>query len=147
MRKLIFIIIIMHLTLNANSLFSQNFKQLPTKVRDSLLINIADRALEKYGPDYNRQYLTPIVKFEGEYKGGDYKGESFYTVTYPYDKTKELLEKDYSAQVYILNKTGTVIVIAFGNGYGYFVEKMEKNNRKVNKMPFNTIKKVEGFKL
>ena len=96
----------MHFTLNANSLFSQNFEQLPTKVRDSLLIKIADKALEKYGPDYNRHYLTPVVKYEGVYKGGDHKGKSFYTVTYPYDKTKEKLEYDYSAQVYILNKTG-----------------------------------------
>jgi hypothetical protein len=136
----------MHFNLNANSLFSQNFNELPTKVRDSLLIKIADRALEKYGPDYNRRYLTPIVKYEGEYKGGDHKGESFYTVTYPYDKTKEQLEYDYSAQVYILNKTGIVTIISFGNGFGYFVEKMEKNNQKARSMPFDTVKKREIFK-
>lgn len=49
--------------MNANSLFSQNFNELPTRVRDSLLIKIADRALEKYGPEYNRGYLTPMVKY------------------------------------------------------------------------------------
>lgn len=139
----------MQFTLNANSLFSQNFEQLPTKVRDSLLIKIADKAVEKYGPEYNRGYLTPIVKFEGECKEGDHKGESYYTVTYLYDKTKELLElldQDFSARVVILEKTGKALGILFGNSYGYSIEDIEKKGKTVEKMPFSTRKKPEKFK-
>jgi len=137
----------MHFNLNANSLFSQNFEQLPTKVRDSLLIKIADRAVEKYGPEYNRGYLTPIVKFEGEFKEGDHKGELFYSVTYPYDKTKELFDQDFSARVIILDKTGKALGIAFGNLFAFNIEKLENEGKTVEKMPLNTIKKQEVFKL
>jgi len=147
MKKFIFIIVIMHFNLNANSLFSQNFEQLPTKVRDSLLIKIADRAVEKYGPEYNRGYLTPIVKFEGEFKEGDHKGELFYSVTYPYDKTKELFDQDFSARVIILDKTGKALGIAFGNLFAFNIEKLENEGKTVEKMPLNTIKKQEVFKL
>ena len=147
MKKLIFIFVILHFNINANFLFSQNLNKLPIKVRDSLLIEIADKALEKYGPEYNRGYLTPIVKHEGEYTGGDHKGKSFYTVTYPYDKSKELFEKPYSAQVYVLSENGKVLVISFGNGYFYFIEDIEKKKQKVEKMPFSTSKKQEVFKL
>ena len=146
MKKLVFILLFVHLTLNANSLFSQNFEQLPTKLRDSLLIKIADRAVEKYGPEYNRGYLTPIVKFEGECKEGDHKGELYYTVTYLYDKTKELLDQDFSARVVILEKTGKAIGIVFGNSYGYSIEDIEKKGKTVEKMPFSTRKKQEKFK-
>jgi len=146
MKKLIFIIVIMHFTLNANSLFSQNFEQLPTKVRDSLLIKIADKAVEKYGPEYNRGYLTPIVKFEGEFKEGNHKGELFYSVTYPYDKTKELFDQDFSARVIILDKTGKALGIAFGNLFAFNIEKLENEGKTVEKMPLNTIKKQEIFK-
>ena len=147
MKKLIFIFVIVHFNINANVLFSQNLNKLPIKVRDSLLIEIADKALEKYGPEYNRGYLTPVVKYEGEYTGGDYKGKSFYTVTYPYDKSKELFEKDFSAQVYILGENGKAIVISYGNGWGFFIDKMEKTKQKVEKMPFNTVKKPEKVNL
>ncbi|HBG24094.1 MAG: hypothetical protein A2X17_05285 [Bacteroidetes bacterium GWF2_41_61] len=146
MKKLIFIIVIMHFTMNVNSLLSQNFEQLPTKLRDSLLIKIADRAVEKYGPEYNRGYLTPIVKFEGECKEGDHKGESYYTVTYLYDKTKELLDQDFSARVVILEKTGKAIGILFGNSHGYSIEDIEKKGKTVEKMPFITRKMPEKFK-
>jgi len=136
----------MHFTMNVNSLLSQNFEQLPTKVRDSLLIKIADKAVEKYGPEYNRGYLTPIVKFEGEFKEGNHKGELFYTVTYPYDKSKELLENDYSARVVILEKTGKAIGISFGNLFAFNIEKLENEGKTVEKMPFSTRKKQEKFK-
>ncbi len=147
MKKNIFIIMIMYFTMNANSLFSQNFDQLPTKVRDSLLIKIADRALEKYGPEYNRGYLTPVVKYEGEFKGGIHKGESAYSITYPYDKSKELFERDFSAKVVVVNKTGKIITIDFGNGLSYLIEEIEMKNKQHKKMPFSTSKKQEVFKL
>lgn len=147
MKKIIFIIMIMYFTINANSLFSQNFNELPTKVRDSLLIKIADRALEKYGPEYNRGYLTPIVKFEGEFKGGIHKGESAYSITYSYDKSKELFERDFSAKVVVVNKTGEILTIDFGNGLSYLIEEIEMKNKKYKKMPFSTSKKQEVYKL
>jgi len=147
MKKMFFIILFMHISMNTNVLFSQNFKELPERVRDSLLIKIADRALEKYGPEYNRGYLTPVVKNEGEFESGAHKGEVCYTVTYPYDKSKELMERNFSARVVILENSGNTIWITFGNGYAYDVEKyekMEKEGFKVKKMPFTTIKKPVG---
>ncbi|MDP3451859.1 MAG: hypothetical protein Q8R90_02795 [Bacteroidales bacterium] len=147
MKKLIFILVIVHFNINANVLFSQNLNKLPIKVRDSLLIEIADKALEKYGPEYNRGYLTPVVKYEGEFKGGIHKGESAYSITYPYDKSKELFERDFSAKVVVVNKTGKIITIDFGNGLSYLIEEIEMKNKQHKKMPFSTSKKQEVFKL
>jgi hypothetical protein len=147
MKKMFFIILFMHISMNTNVLFSQNFKELPERVRDSLLIKIADRALEKYGPEYNRGYLTPVVKNEGEFEIGILKGEVYYTVTYPYDKSMELMEEDFSARVVILENTGKAIAIVFGNRYSYNLiklEQLEKEGKKTQVMPFTTIKKPVG---
>jgi hypothetical protein len=89
----------------------------------------------------HRGYLTPIVKYEGEFKEGNHKGELFYSVTYLYDKNKELFDQDFSARVIILEKTGKALGISFGNLFGYDIERIEKEGKTVEKMPLNTIKK------
>lgn len=148
MKKIyLLLLLVAQLFPNSKEIYSQNFDKLPQMRRDSLLIAIADRAVEKYGPEYNRGYLTPVVNFEGEYKQGAFKGKTLYTVTYPYDRSKEIMNESFSAKVYILNETGKAVFIHFGNSFMYHIEKLEREGIEVSKMPFSTVKKQEIYKL
>jgi hypothetical protein len=111
---------------------SQNLDLLPKTKRDSLLITVAKEIVLKYGSGYYREYKEPIVKRNQEppkgtpvpipyinetrYTTGEMAGRVIYSVTFLYDETKELLEKDFAARVSFWGDTGSPTNVQFGNG-------------------------------
>jgi len=121
--KQLFFVILLCVSYNSASL-SQNLDSMPVAKRDSLLIAIAKEAVLKYGPDYYREYKPPVISRnvfppKGYYNfEGIHAGRPYYDVTFLYDKTVELLDWGYAAQVRILADTGKLEGIMFGCGLG-----------------------------
>jgi len=124
MKQIIFMFL---LCVSYNSLtLAQNLNSMPIAKRDSLLIAIAKEAVLKYGPDYYREYKTPVIitgKFPPAEQITDKRfvklaGRSYYLVTFLYDKTQEQLSYDFAAEVRIWEDTVSLFDVMFGNGWG-----------------------------
>lgn len=103
--------------------FAQDLEKMDEVQRDKYLINLSTQVIKKFGPDYYRN-VTPIITegtFESTDKRSEIKsnvGRKYYEVTYPYDKSKEVLDFDFSAKVRIWKDSGEPCEVVFGNGYG-----------------------------
>lgn len=127
------------------TLSAQPLSSLPQKQRDSILLKVAQEAVNKFGPDYDRGYKTPLISNLITIEKGSFKGKTRYTVTYPYDTAKEKMEMEFSAQVLIWNDTHKAFNIMFGCNWGYNIESIEKKEKnteyKAPVQPFVTISK------
>lgn len=102
---------------------AQDLGKMDEVQRDKYLINLSTQVIKKFGPDYYRNVTPTITEgtFESTDKRSEIKsnvGREYYEVTYPYDKSKEILDFDFSAKVRIWKNSGEPCDVIFGNGYG-----------------------------
>lgn len=101
-----------------------NLDKMNESERNQYLIKLAKEVTKNFGPGYYREYSKPVIVkevFETNLKHDELRkliGREYYTVTFPYDKTKEHLETDYTSQVKIWKDTGEPFAVGFGNGWG-----------------------------
>lgn len=94
--------------------------------RNQYLLTKAREAVTNFGPEYLREYKEPKISRLQTYKTSPanheewlrHNGRKYYTVTYLYDTTKEHMEKEYAAKVYIWDSDGEPMQIFFGCGIG-----------------------------
>lgn len=120
MKYLVFILISM---LSCFDTIAQNLEKMDKEQRDKSLIELSTEVIKKFGPDYYRNVVPVITDgvFETTDKRSKIKknvGREYYEVTYSYDKSKELLDFDFSAKVRIWKDSGEPSEVIFGNGYG-----------------------------
>ena len=111
------------------------FEKMPPNQRDSILIETATKALLKYAPDYYREYKKPEIILKKTFPNKS-SGRLFYEVTFLYDPQKEKYLFDYIAKVYIWADNGKAFRMIFMTGWGFDIEKAEKNNSS-NIVPFS----------
>lgn len=120
MKYLVFILISMF---SYFGVMTQDLGKLNKVQRDKYLVDLSTQVIKKFGPDYYRN-VTPIITegvFESDDKRSEIKnniGRKYYEVTYSYDKSKEVLDFDFSAKVRIWKDNGEPCDVVFGNGYG-----------------------------
>lgn len=120
MKYLVFVLISMFSYFGA---MAQDLGKMNGVQRDKYLVDLSTQVIKKFGPDYYRN-VTPIITegvFESDDKRSEIKsniGRKYYEVTYPYDKSKEVLDFDFSAKVRIWKDSGEPCEVVFGNGYG-----------------------------
>ena len=106
------------------------FEKMPPNQRDSILIETATKALLKYAPGYYRDYKKPEVIFRGALSKKHHKkedwGRLYYQVTFFYDPLKEKYLRDYTVKVNVWADNGKAYDMEFMNGWGFDVEKAEK---------------------
>ena len=106
------------------------FEKIPQNQRDSILIETAKAAVLKYAPGYYRDYKKPEVIFYGavpkDYRIKKDRGRLFYQVTFFYDPLKEKYLRDYTVKVNVWADNGKAYDMEFMNGWGFDVEKAEK---------------------
>ena len=91
---------------------TQNSLNLPVGKRDSLIF-LAKEVILKLGPDYYREYKTPVIE---ERKGE--ANRTFYRIIIPYDQTQEKLEWFNAAEVDIWADTFEPFGVLFGCNLG-----------------------------
>jgi hypothetical protein len=134
-------LLIIALTSYTTAILSQNLDSLPELKRDSILIAKAKEAVLRYGPEYYREYKTPLIYlFTVPSKGeknpkGENAGRKMYSVTFPYDTTMELLGEQFAAKVHIWIDTGKLRSVSFGNGLAMIVEGLENDPEKIESIP------------
>ncbi|NDV64576.1 hypothetical protein [Bacteroides sp. 224] len=107
---------------------AQNLDQLPTKERNSVLIAKTKEVIMKHGPGYWREHKKPVIETKyisknGFPEKGENIGRKYYNVKILYDKTVETLyDINCAAEVWIWADTGQILLIAFGNGYGWIID-------------------------
>lgn len=120
MKYLVFILISMSSCLGV---VIQDLGKLDKVQRDKYLVELSTQVIKKFGPGYYRN-VTPIITegtFESTDKRSEIKkniGRKYYEVTYSYDKSKEILDFDFSAKVRIWKDNGEPCDVVFGNGHG-----------------------------
>ncbi|MEG1866909.1 MAG: hypothetical protein RR331_08575 [Bacteroides sp.] len=90
------------------------------------LVKIAAKVTKTFGPGYYRENMkSKLTITEGIFESADERpevqknvGRKFYIVTFPYDKSKETLDFDFSSSVKIWENTGEPLEVIFGNGQG-----------------------------
>ena len=106
------------------------FEKMPPNQRDSILIETAKNAVLKYAPGYYRDYKKPEVILYGavpkDYRIKKDRGRLFYQVTFFYDPLKEKYLRDYTVKVNVWADNGKAYDMEFMNGWGFDVEKAEK---------------------
>lgn len=120
MKYLVFILISMFSYFGA---MAQDLGKMDRVQRDKYLVDLSTQVIKKFGPDYYRNVVPVITEgvFESADKRSEIKnnvGRKYYEVTYSYDKSKELLDFDFSAKVRIWKDSGEPCEVIFGNGYG-----------------------------
>ena len=106
------------------------FEKIPQNQRDSILIETAKAAVLKYAPGYYRDYKKPEVILYGavpkDYRIKKDRGRLYYQVTFFYDPLKEKYLRDYTVKVNVWADNGKAYDMEFMNGWGFDVEKAEK---------------------
>lgn len=122
---------------------AQDLRKLPPTERERMILKLAKEALLKYGDEeYYKASLTPQITTE-VMSGGVYVGREFYVVTYPYDTTNYIMEKNFAAQVKIFSDTGKIGFIMFGDGWGMAIDWMIQHSSKIEKAVFDTTMRKE----
>ena len=118
---------------------AQTFSSLPESERNAKLIEVAKYVYKNpRWENFYREYGTPEIEsfvIEGGGKEKNTKSKYFgtdlgsliYVVIFRYDKTKESMDWDYAAKVYISDKGGFAYGIALGNGMMFKTYEMNKN--------------------
>ena len=137
--KMIAILFSLFLMGISGTVCAQTFSSLPESERNAKLIEVAKYVYKNPRWEYfYREYGTPEIesfviegggkekKKKSKYYGIDL-GSLIYVVIFRYDKTKESMEWDYAAKVYISDKGGFAYGIALGNGMILDTYEMNKN--------------------
>ena len=135
MKRILITLSALLLSMTAGYAQKNMFEKMPPNQRDSILIETAKNAVLKYAPGYYRDYKKPevILKKTVPDKG---LGRFFYLITYFYDPQKEKFPTDYIVKVYIWADNGKAFRMIFMTGWGFDIEKAEKNNSS-NIVPFS----------
>jgi hypothetical protein len=130
MKKVILLLIILTAISCVSNKAVTNLGALSKMQREKYLIDQSKETILKYGPDYYRNHKTPLIEekvitasdtvnaMEGL---GIRLGRCSYQVTFMYDSSKEILDRDYAAIVSIWEDTGKPYCVFFGNGYGRII--------------------------
>ena len=119
MEKWMFLIVYL---LAFNLTYSQykNVEQLPQKLRDSLLIDVANKAISKYSEGYLRPGATPFIEDLGPLKketlglGTKYLGVYFFAVYYKgTEEEQKYFGRDYLVKAFIRADNCRVVVIRY----------------------------------
>ena len=106
------------------------FEKMPPNQRDSILIETAKNAVLKYAPGYYRDYKKPEIilrePIPNNYRIKKDRGRLYYQVTFFYDPLKEKYLRDYTVKVNVWADNGKAYDMEFMNGWGFDVEKAEK---------------------
>lgn len=92
--------------------------------RKDYLISLSEDVIRMFGPGYYRENVDVVVTeevFDTDDKRRKISrniGREYYEVTYSYDKSREVLDFDFSAKVRVWKDTGEPLEVIFGNGYG-----------------------------
>ena len=126
---------------------AENLDSLSTERRNKKLIKLAKEVVLRHGPGFYREYKPPVIKSQRvSDKTVDmtvnmikkYKGRSYYTVEYPYNRKEEIFWGLYSAKVYVWGDTGKVFNIRFG---GFCIENYdtltEKEKRQIKTVQYH----------
>lgn len=112
-------------------LCAQSLRSLSKDKRDSVLINISKKVLEKKAPEYLLEYGKPIItKKVIHFKSkkdeleepkatpfyGTKNGQVYYIVEFPQDESIESFEEGFVAQVYIWEDNSIPWLLYLGNG-------------------------------
>lgn len=131
------------------SISAQNLEKMDSVQRNKYLIDLSSEVIKTMGPGYYRN-THPTIS-EGVFKSNDGRakikkniGRKYYEIKYPYDKSKETLEFDFSAKVRIWKDTGEPCDVIFGNGYGknfFFSSYKEqtKSRTATDKVPYQQV--------
>lgn len=104
-----------------------NLKEMTEKERYNYMVKLGKEVIMNFGPGYYREFKKPVITGPEVYKyqyseiapeRRKYDGKEYYTITYPYDKSKETLYWFYAACVQIWAETGEPKGVLFGNGWG-----------------------------
>lgn len=117
--KRLFFAFVVTFSLMGMSAQTVNLGKMNEKERNEYLVKLSKEVIKNFGPDYYRDLPPTIEEGKNDYlKGKDIEGREYYCVTFPYDKTKEILDFPYSAYVKIWKDTGEPFSVIFGNGWG-----------------------------
>ena len=126
--KSVFVIALMLLITPLNA---QSLKPLSQAKRDSILISIAKKVLQKEAPEYLLEYGKPIISKRAihfkskkaereEPKSSPYygtkNGQVYYIVEFPQDESIESFEEGFVAQIYIWEENSKPWLLYLGNG-------------------------------
>ena len=110
---------------------AQSLKPLSQAKRDSILISIAKKVLQKEAPEYLLEYGKPIISKRAihfkskkaereEPKSSPYygtkNGQVYYIVEFPQDESIESFEEGFVAQIYIWEENSKPWLLYLGNG-------------------------------
>lgn len=114
----------------ANSTSAQFLRSLSLQKRDSVLISVSKKVLEKKAPEYLLEYGKPIItKKVIHFKSkkdeleepkaspfyGTKNGQVYYIVEFPQDESIEYFDAGYVAQVYIWEDNSKPWSLRLGN--------------------------------
>ena len=149
---IISIIFCIDTTAQTNDLSKMNQAQ-----KKEYLVKTAAKVTKTFGPDYYRENMkSKSTITEGFFESADERsevkknvGRKFYIVTFPYDKSKETLDFDFSSSVKIWENTGEPLEVIFGNGQGknfiFLSYKKQINSRSIiETVPYEQAKLHEG---
>ena len=136
--KMIAILFSLFLMGISGTVCAQTFSSLPESERNAKLIEVSKYVYKNpQWQNFYREYGTPEIESfvrEGvgrendpRSKKGPDLGSLIYVVIFRYDKTKESMDWDYAAKVYISDKGGMAYAIALGNGIIFKFYEMKKN--------------------
>lgn len=101
-----------------------DLKTMNEKQKNEYLIRLGEEVCKTFGPGYYRKDVHPAIT-EGVFNSDDKRaeikkniGREYYIVTFPYDKSKEKLDFNYSSMIKIWKDSGEPLEIIFGNGHG-----------------------------
>lgn len=147
--KQIFLILISMFSFLSN-ISAQSLGEMSSTQRNKYLIELSSEVIKTIGPGYYRKMVPTI--HEGVFKSTDNRlevkknvGREYYEVVYPYDKTKETLEFNFSAKVRIWKDTGEPCDVMFGNGHGrnfFFLSYKEQTESRaiIEQVPYEQAK-------
>ena len=128
-----------------------NLGDMSEKSRNEYLVKLSKEVIKNFGPDYYRDLPPSIEEKKNDYlEGKDIEGREYYQVTFPYDRTKEILDFPYSAYVKIWKETGEPFVVIFGSGWGRnflqvsYKEWVEKGILETDKVKYQQVKYKKG---
>lgn len=123
--------------------------------REAYMISLGNEVTRAFGPGYYRKYKRSHISKAKKFQDGDMRpeiqkniGRRYYTVTFLYDPSKEVLEWNFASKVDIWQDTGEPIEVVFGNGYGInflfqsYEEQLRSINRKV--VPYQQVKSANA---
>lgn len=154
--KYLFLIIVATFFCTETFAQTSDLGEMTEKQRNKYLINLGRQVTKKFGPGYYRKYKRPVISPETEKFFSDDKrlevaknnGREFYTVTFLYDKSKEVLDFDFASRVAVWKDTGEPMNVTFGNGYGktflFLSYKQQTMVKIVSQVPYQQAFKVDA---